>query len=193
MKPLPITLLLLVLGIGMVTCKKSGDKKTNPTNPTIDIKGFTLTDYNGNLIGYNGTKDSDWMIRPQLSAQEMALFQFDTHLSLTNTKQVSFSSPAVVEAFPNPAWLQQGVNFYPSDSNVVKLVVADSMLRVVVDTAVKVKGGSDIYFNLRDTTLFPNHSSRRIYFSFSADGHPDYAVGYGDIRICNGNSVNDCF
>ena len=151
-----------------------------------------LVDFNGNLTGWNGTPDSDWMIRPHLSAAELALFQFNTNLSLDNTAETIVQQyPAF--AFPNPAWLQQRFLVNTQDSNVVKVVYVDSMLRVLKDTALKVKGQTYIGLDLGDTTLFPNHSSRRVYFSFSAAGHTDYAVGYGDVRICNQLDAGNCF
>ena len=189
MKWLKITLILLALGVCAATCKKSGSKQN--AAPAITIQGFILTDYNGNLLGWYGTPDSDWKIRPTLSAAEMALFQFNTNLSLDNTTETTLAYNIAV--FPNPAWLEQRFTISPLDSNVGKIVFVDSTLRVLQDTAVKVKGPNDIPLHLSDTTLFPNHSSRRIYFSFSAAGHPDYAKGYGDIRICNQTAVTGCF
>lgn len=40
--------------------------------------------------------------------------------------------------------------------------------------------------------------SELIDFSFSANGHPDYAVGYGDVRVCSqvansGSGSGNCF
>ena len=59
--------------------------------------------------------------------------------------------------------------------------------------ATLMRGGKPVQINLGDKTLFPDHSSRRAYFSYSAKDHPDYKVGYGDIRICYGTNVSGCF
>jgi len=133
--------------------------------------------------------DSDWQFRPSLSAAEMAVLNFNTNLSLSNT---AADNTAEIIVFPNPAWNQQILRCYANDSNVLKVVYVDSMLRVLKDTAIKGKGAMLINTSLTDPSLFPDHSSRRIYFSLSADGHPDYLKGYGDVRMCSQSSGN-CF
>jgi hypothetical protein len=184
MQRLKISLVFLFF-VGIAACHKSGNHNTPASGAAIDISGFKLVDFSGNFLGWQGTPDSDWLIRPGLSAAEMAVLTFDTHLSLTNTVVDTVSE---VIAFPNPTWNTQFFSCYLNDSNVVKIVYVDSMLRVLKDTALKVKGSVFVNLSLTDTTLFPDHSSRRIYFSFSANGHPDYAVGYGDVRMCSGVS-----
>jgi hypothetical protein len=174
--------------IAVFACHKSGhDQQTAAA--AINIQGFELTDFSGNFLGWEGTPDSDWLIRPELSAAEMAVLNFNTNLSLNNTAVDTISSAL---AFPNPAWMQQIFACHLNDSNVIKIVYVDSMLRVLKDTAVKTRGYVYVNLFLTDTTLFSDHSSRRIYFSFSAAGHNDYAVGYGDVRLCSQTSGN-CF
>lgn len=173
--------------IGVFACHKSGHDQAS--SAAINIQGFELTDFSGNLVGWQGTPDSDWMIRPSLSAAEMAVLNFNTNLSLDNTVVDGITS---IFVFPNPVWNEQQFYCKFNDSNVVKIVYVDSTLRVLKDTAVKGKGTVLIPLYLMDRTLFPDHSSRRIYFSFSADGHPDYAVGYGDVRMCS-QTTGNCF
>jgi hypothetical protein len=180
--------------IVVFACHKSGHDKPTAA-AAINIQGFELIDFSGNLVGWEGTPDSDWLIRPNLSAAEMAVLNFNTNLSLNNT---IVDTPSFIAAFPNPAWNQQDFYCYNADSTVIKIVYVDSMLRVLKDTAVKGKGTVLVTMPLMDPTLFPDHSSRRIYFSFSANGHPDYLVGYGDVRICSqvstsGAGTGNCF
>jgi len=172
----------------VIACHKSGHE--GQTSAAINIQGFELVDFSGNLIGWQGTPDSDWLVRPHLSTAEMAVLNFNTNLSLTNTAVDTIQG---VLAYPNPAWNEQLFYCRVGDSNVVKIVYVDSMLRVLKDTAVKGKGTVLVPMLLMDKTLFPDHSSRRVYFSLSAEGHPDYAVGYGDVRICSQTSTTDCF
>jgi hypothetical protein len=180
--------------IVVFACHKSGHDQQ--TTAAINIQGFELTDFSGNLLGWQGTPDSDWLIRPGLSAAEMAVLNFNTNLSLNNT---TVDTPSFIVTFPNPVWNQQDFYCYNTDSNVIKIVYVDSMLRVLKDAAVKGKGTVLVTMPLTDPTLFPDHSSRRIYFSFSASGHPDYAVGYGDVRMCSavsgsgGAGAGNCF
>ncbi|HEV2480997.1 MAG TPA: hypothetical protein VGS79_15075 [Puia sp.] len=196
MKLLKISFVLFVLClIGIFGCHKN-QNHTNNSGALINIQGFELTDFSGNLIGWQGTPDSDWLIRPTLSAAEMAVLNFNTNVNLNNT---TADTIAGVLAFPNPAWNEQLFYCRVNDSNVIKVVYVDSMLRVLKDTAVKGKGTVVIPMLLTDPTLFPDHTSRRIYFSFSANGHPDYAVGYGDVRMCSqvsgaaGAGAGNCF
>lgn len=193
MKPIKFPFILAVLCFFAVTCKKSD---TNTPNNAITVQGFFLTDYNGNFLGWHGQPDSDWLFRPNLSSAEMNLFNFDTRLSLDNT--VITTIPNNVLAYPNPAGPAQMYLFSCTDSNVIKLVIVDSNLRVLTKTALKWGSGSQrgskpVQINLNDRTIFPNRSSCRAYFSYSAKDHPDYKVGYGDVRICDGTSVSGCF
>ena len=181
-------LILAVAGFCAASCGKSGNH--DQSKSVIDIQGFALIDFSGNLLGWQGQPDSDWKFRPSLSAKEMALFQFNTGTTLDNTVQDSLPFNPI--AFPNPAWMQQNVDVSAPDSNVVKIVIVDSMLTVLQQQAKKIKGGTLIHLDLSNATLFPDHSSRRIYFSFSALGKPDYKIGYGDIRICD-QSGSACF
>jgi hypothetical protein len=194
MKPIKYSFILAVLCCSFLACKKSDNKNT--PHSAITIQGFYLTDYNGNFLGWNGPADSDWLFRPGLSAAELALFNFDTQLSLDNTTMTTV--PSTVIAYPNPASVAQIYYFSSNDSNVIKLVIVDSNLNVLTKTAFKwgsgsQLGGKPVQINLNDKTLFPDHSSRRAYFSYSAKDHPDYKAGYGDIRICYGTSASGCF
>jgi hypothetical protein len=193
MKHIKFPFILAVLCLFSADCNKSG---TNTPSSVITIQGFFLTDYNANSLGWHGQPDSDWLFRPNLSASEMSLFNFNTGLSLDNT--VVTTIPNNVVAYPNPASTDQMYLFSCTDSNVIKLVIVDSNLQVLTKTALKwgsggQRGSLPVDMHFSDRTLFPDHSSRRAYFSYSAKDHPDYKVGYGDIRICSGTSVSGCF
>jgi len=194
MKPFKYPFILAVLCCSFFACKKSDNKNT--PHSAITIQGFLLDDFNGNYLGQNGPADSDWLFRPGLSTAEMALFNFDTQLSLDNTTMTTI--PYNVAAFPNPSSVAQIYDFSCYDSNVIKLVIVDSNLNVLKKTAIKWgsggrPGGKTVQIDLSDKLLFPDHSSRRAYFSYSAKDHPDYKAGYGDIRICYGTAVSGCF
>lgn len=185
--------ILAFLCFFLAACKKSD---STPPHSAITIQGFFLTDWNGNFLGWHGQPDSDWHFMPNLSAAEMSLFNFNTGLSLDNTMVTTI--PGNVVVYPNPASTDQMYYFTCNDSNVIKLVIVDSNLRVLTKTAIKwgsggQRGGIPVDMHFSDKTLFPDHSSRRAYFSYSAKGYPDYKVGFGDIRICSGTSVSGCF
>ena len=170
----------------LATCKKSGGN-----SDVINIQGFYTTDYNGNSLGWQGPQDNDWTFMTGLSSAELALFNFDTGLSLDNT--VMTTIPNNVLVFPNPAGSVQAYYFPTQDSNVVKLVIVDAALHVVSKQAIKVKGSSFIHLDVSNRTQYPNRTSFRAYYSFSAKDHPDYKVGFGDIRICDGTAISGCF
>jgi hypothetical protein len=180
-----ISILLLTAFAFLINCNKSGG------NGVINIQGFHTTDYNGNFITQIGPPDSDWSFKTSLSQAELSLFHLFTSLDLSNTVVTTTSNGST--AFPNPASTQQNYFFSATDSNVVKLVIVDASLHVAYKTATKIKGNMVLQIDISDRTVFPNRTSFRAYFSYSALGHEDYKVGYGDIRICDGTSVPACF
>ena len=138
--------------------------KKSGSNNAIVIQGFYSRDYNGSFLGwYGGPADNDWTFMTGLSSAELSLFNFDTGLSLDNT---------VMTTNPN---------------NV------DAGLHVVTKQAFKTKGSGIIQLSLSNRAQYPNHASFRAYYSYSAKDHPDYKVGYGDIRICDSTALADCF
>jgi len=172
-------------------CKKDSGKAA------IAIEGFKLKDYSGNDIGYNGQVDNDWTFKNTLSDREIALFDFlPAGVNLDNTVEAAISLNSIV-AYPNPFANTQFYNAYASDSVLMKVVVVNDKLDVLTKTALKQKGS--IYFSMdySDSVLYPNHSSLRLYYSFSAQNKPNYKAGYGDIKICRvpipWNSINTCF
>ena len=48
--------------IGVIACHKSGHDQQS-TTAAINIQGFELTDFSGNLLGWQGTPDSDWYVQ----------------------------------------------------------------------------------------------------------------------------------
>jgi hypothetical protein len=80
----------------------------------------------------------------------------------------------------------------------MKVVVVNNKLDVLTKTALKGKGGMQFIINYySDTLLYPNKSSLRLYYSFSAQNKPNYKAGYGDLKICRvpipTNAINSCF
>jgi hypothetical protein len=182
MKNIYLTLILIVLSLSAFVCKKSD-------GTAIQILGFRTTDYNGNFLGQVGPPDHDWTFMTNLSPAEMALFNFDGP-SLDNTL---VSSPQNVIAVPNPANTQQLYYLSAPDSAVVRIVIVDANLKIAKKSAFKIKGPQPVDFNFSDRTQFPDHTSWRVYYSFSAKNNPNFMVGYGDIRICSSSAISDCF
>jgi hypothetical protein len=182
MKNIYLTLILIFLACSFFVCKKAVDT-------VIVIQGFRTTDFNGNFLGQVGPADHDWTSMTNLSPAEMALFNFDGP-SLDNTV---VTTPQNLMAYPNPANTQQIYYLSVPDSAVVKIVIVDANLKIAKKTAFKIKGPSPFDFNFSDRTQFPDHTSWRVYYSFSAKNNPNFMMGYGDIRICSSSAISDCF
>ena len=178
---------LLLLGLILLfsTCKKSSGN-------VINISGFSLRDVSGNSLGRIGAPDSDWYFVSHLSARELALFDLPPSGSLNNTA-VPDSINGLVAAFPNPASSAQQFYFRTNDSVVVQLVIVDASLKVMRRAISKIKGGSVLSLDFSDRSIYPNRSVYRAYYSLSAQGFPNFVVGYGDIKICDSQNVMDCF
>jgi hypothetical protein len=158
-------------------CKKNSDKAA------IVIDGFQMTDFSGNNIGYHGPRDNDWTFNNTLSDREMALFDFlPDGVNLNNTVEATISGSFA--AYPNPCANTQAYDAYASDSVLMKVVVVNNKLEVLTKLALKRKGSMGFYIDYSDALLYPNKSSLRVYYSFSAQNKPNYKAGYGDIRIC---------
>lgn len=180
-----VILSLLSLPLLFSTCKKSSG------NP-INIAGFYLRDVNGDSLGRIGPPDSDWYFVSHLSASELALFDLQPSGSLVNTIMPDTNNN-LVAAFPNPAMTVQHFYFRTNDSVLVKLIIVDASLKVMQKTAFKTKGGGIIALDFSDRSIYPTGSAYRAYYSLSALGSPNFAVGYGDIKICDSQNVKDCF
>ncbi len=176
---------LLGLILLFSTCKKSSGN-------VINISGFSLRDVVGNSLGIIGAPDSDWYFVSHLSARELALFDLQASGSLENTA-VPDTINVPVAAFPNPAMSAQQFYFRTNDSVLVKLIIVDASLKVLQKTAFKTKGGGIMALDFSDRSIYPNGSAYRAYYSLSALGAPNFAVGYGDIKICDSQNVKDCF
>jgi len=174
-------LILLCLAFFFSTCSKS-------ESDGISIKGFDITDYNGNLQGHSGPDDQDWGYLTNLSAKELALFNFGDDKKMDSA---GVTTPAKVLVYPNPCSTQQIIRFYVADSTLMKMVIVDSRLKVVVQKEQIIKGAWMYNVDFSDKAKFPDRSSWRVYYSFSGKGHPNYATGYGDIKICS--DLIDCF
>jgi hypothetical protein len=172
-------------------CKKDKDEKV------ITIAGFDVIDQSGNEMGHYGSADNDWTFNNTLSDREMALFDFTPeNVNLNNTVEASISAEGVV-AYPNPCTYGQYYHANASDSVLMKIVVVNDKLNVLVKTAVKFKGTQSLIINYSDESQYPNKSSLRVYYSFSAQNKPNYKAGYGDIKICRSTggttTLESCF
>jgi hypothetical protein len=171
-------------------CKKDKDDKA------IDIAGFELKDGSGNEFGHYGQDDNDWTFNNTLSDREMALFDFlPDNVNLNNTVETAISGNGLV-AYPNPCTYNQYYHANVSDTVLMKIVVVNDKLNVLTKTAVKFKGTKSLAIDYSDSTLYPNRSSLRVYYSFSAQNKPNYKAGYGDIKICRSTgstTLDTCF
>lgn len=185
-----ITLILLLAGVLLSgsNCKK--DKNGN----AIEIQGFAVVDALGNPITEIGSASDDWKVYNSLSPSEMALFDFNTTLTLANTVEASITRTPV--AYPNPFVSVQSYAVGVSDSVLLKIVVVNERLEVLNTAAFKIKGMNAFTVDYTDRVRYPNKAALRVYYSFSAQGKPNYKVGYGDIKVCElqgGASFMDCF
>lgn len=171
-------------------CKKDKDDKV------ILITGFELKDASGNDFGHYGPEDNDWTFNNTLSDRELALFDFTPDgVNLDNTVETTISGKAFV-AFPNPCTYNQYYYATASDLVLMKIVVVNDKLNVLTKTAVKFRGTQALIIDYSDSTVYPNKSSLRVYYSFSAQNKPNYKAGYGDIKICKGTggtTLDSCF
>ena len=169
-------LLLVALSfmLSSVNCRKE--------LPTIDISGFSYFD----PVGFPllQTDDGDWKLADSLSPREMALFDFPVTQNLDNTTEAEIINNRVLPA-PNPASQFQGYFTQVSDSVLMKLVIVDKYYYVMQTASHKSKGHMNISVDLSDRKKFPSGLRLRAYFSFSAQGKPNYKFGYGDIMICD--------
>jgi hypothetical protein len=192
---------LLVLTIASA-CKKDSNRadsdktdsdKADSSKAVIVIEGFQMKDGAGNDFGRYGPADNDWTFKNTLSDREMALFDFQPgDVNLNNTVEATISNN--IYAFPNPCAYSQTYAANASDSVLMKVVVVNDKLNVLTKAALKRKGAIQVAINYSDTLLYPNKSSLRLYYSFSAQNKPNYKAGYGDIKICRSSTdVNSCF
>jgi hypothetical protein len=189
-KPVIFISALFILMIA-AACKKDSNKSA------INISGFKLKDAAANDFGHYGPEDNDWTFNNTLSDREMALFDFlPADVNLNNTVEVAISGNSII-AYPNPCAYSQSYEANASDSVLMKVVVVNDKLDVLTKKTLKGKGYLRVavdYYS--DSLLFPNKSSLRLYYSFSAQNKPNYKAGYGDIKICRmaqPTNVNDCF
>jgi hypothetical protein len=184
-KPTALLILLACLAL-LLGCKKDGS--------AISIEGFYMTDNTGNYIGQHGPADDDWTLKTSLSAREMALFDFPTNTpdEIIGTGEGTIASR--VSAYPNPFGDIQTYHVESSLPVVVRLVVVDQDLKVLYKYAIRIENIRNIALPFDDDT-FPVGRSFRVYFSFSAEGKPNFKVGYGDIQKCKPNASfpSDCF
>lgn len=171
-------------------CNKDKDDKA------IDIAGYDLKDASGNDFGHYGAEDNDWTFNNTLSDRELALFDFlPDNLNLNNTVEATISATGFV-AYPNPCTYVQYYHANVSDSVLMKVVVVNNKLNVLTKTAIKFKGTKNLAIDYSDDAQYPNGTSLRVYYSFSAQNKPNYKVGYGDIKICKGTgniTLDSCF
>jgi hypothetical protein len=126
-----------------------------------------------------------------LPLSQMNLFYFGDTVSLDNT---SVGNVTVGMPFPNPVASQQMYYISTSTPVVAKFVFADKNLGARIQHAVRLNSGTNaLTFDLSSRALFEVPSSLRVFYSFSAKDHPNFVVGYGDIRICESTNISDCF
>lgn len=167
------------------SCKK--DKKPSAQ---IQISGFMLVDASGSYIGQIGDASDDWELKNSLSAEEMKLFDFPTALSLDNTVETTVFR---LNPYPNPFSNSQSYFTAAGDSVLLRFVVVDEKLNVFKRVSTKGKATINFTLDYSNRSEFPNKSSLRVYFSFSAKGKPNFKVGYGDIKVCDDVDYTKCF
>jgi hypothetical protein len=173
---------LLFFFIITASCKKKAEI------PTVKpLEGFQYTDnFGNNLVAYGDVSD-DWTFTDNLSAKEKALFDFPDLIDMTGTLEVSI--PIIYPAYPNPARTYIGFTGRFGTSPQVsklKVVITDGFLNVALRDAILVSGTEQFFFGLTNNQIFQPRGTYRIYYSLSAEGKPNYKMGYGDFQICPG-------
>lgn len=184
-KPTALLILLACLAL-MLGCKKDGS--------AISIEGFYMTDATAAPIGQNGPADDDWTLKTTLSNREMGLFDFPTNHpdDILGTGEGTIGSRVV--AYPNPFSNVQAYHVSSSLPVVLRLVIVDQNLKVLYKYVTRFQNSLDIQAGFDDNTFRPG-GSFRVYYSFSAEGKPNFKVGYGDIKKCTAAASfpGDCF
>lgn len=187
MKPHKKIITVLVLAFTIISsCKKEGGS-------AITIEGFHLVDASGNMLGHYGPADDDWTLKNTLSTREMALFEFAVDSTLDNTVE---SPVGITHCYPNPFAYVQGYGAQSIEPVLFRLVVVDNNLKVLQTAYAKFKGYKNFQLDYSDQSKFPDKHSFRVYYSFSAQGAPNFKVGFGDIRKCESSgsgSAANCF
>src|ERR1700754_2488462 len=169
MKKMMAVLIFIALFSMAMTCNKDGNY--------LSIQGFHLTDALGNNIGHYGPADDDWTLLNNLSEAEMEFFNFNVTATLDNTAQGSLG--ALVAAYPNPCSNLQRYMAQSSDSVLLKLAIVNGRSTVLKTAFLKFKNVGNLEIDLSDRSIFGNKSSLRVYYSFSAQGKPNFKVGFG--------------
>lgn len=184
-KPTTVLILLACLAF-LLSCKKDGS--------AISIEGFYLLDNSGNYVGLHGEGDDDWIVKTTLSSREMALFDFPTANpgDITGTGEGTINGRVV--AYPNPFTNIQAYHAESSLPVILRLVVVDNNLNILTKYVTRFQYSLDVQMSL-DAKEFVAGGSYRVYFSFSAEGKPNFKVGFGDIKKCASGVTNphDCF
>ncbi|MBR09796.1 MAG: hypothetical protein CMP48_19180 [Rickettsiales bacterium] len=197
---------LILLSSLIFTLLGCSDDQTEPIKP---FEGVQLRDINAEPIGIYGIDwETDWQADTQLSNRELGLLNFNDNLSLEGTSIGSLNS---IVGYPNPTRdvfkielrsntivkfkvVVVNENFEVLDqlssvgnSLALNLNTLDSQRRVFSAGILQGFGG----FNFSDSDLYPDKSIVRAYYSVSAEGHPNFATGFGDILICK-SSLQEC-
>jgi hypothetical protein len=182
-------ILIVILTLSSFGCKKS------ESETKIKIEGFQLKDALGNHITRIGPPDNDWQFIPwtSLSAFEQSLLNSPDTSNTNNTNESAVS----LVAYPNPVSNRSRVFLNTGDSVKFKLLIVDESGAVIKQLATKIKGSITYDIDVSDRNIFPQRKSLRYYYSFSAANHSHFAVGYGDIKICDAslfqNPGVECF
>lgn len=160
-----------------------------------------MTDAMGQRIGNLGDNDlNDWQYDEVWNEKEYALLDFKDTLLLTNTKKAEVS----VGVYPNPNSDFFSFYFHASNKVKFKMVLVNESFEVLeqfstigehyafhldVDNFFLINGykvlkAQNFGPNVIHTDQYADGEILRLYYSFSAEGSPNFYKGHGDILIC---------
>jgi hypothetical protein len=158
----------------------------------LSISGFLLTDAFGNVITSKGPVADDWQLSPgsSLSVKEKSFLDFaDT----TGVEHTGMTTINVYPSYPNPVVNASTITVKADDSVLLKLVIVNNEGEVLVRHERKIKGYYSVMSDVSDRSRFPAGRPYRYYYAFSAEGHPMFLAGHGDIKVCERSNIDDCF
>lgn len=165
-------------------------------DPAVNIKGFMLTDGVGNPYGSNGNIADDWKLSDwsSLSPLEQSFLSFSDNITITNGTVSTVYEPA---PYPNPFNNLSRLAIHSDDEVKFKIAVVDASGTIIKTDAMILDGYGTWQGDFSDYGTESTKKSFRYYYSFSVNGHPNFKVGYGDVRLCRGynpgSEFSDCF
>jgi hypothetical protein len=143
------------------------------------FEGIALRDEMNNPLGTLGTKDlNDWENSGIADKDVKELLEFTDDIGLTGT----VVSDIEMSFYPNPA-RDFGYYMWAAEEGKkvkIKYVIVDEKLNVISQNS---HVAEEMNFQVPLNELEPG-KIYRIYYSFSAEGHPDFFSGHGDILTC---------